>query len=32
MDHKKSLASMELWASEVIPAVLRETGRGLAAA
>lgn len=32
MDHRKALASMELWASEVIPAVLKETGRDLAAA
>jgi len=32
MDHKKALDSMELWASEVIPAVLREIGRSLAAA
>jgi len=26
MDHKKSLASMELWAGEVIPGVMRELG------
>ncbi|SLN41995.1 LLM class flavin-dependent oxidoreductase [Oceanibacterium hippocampi] len=32
MDHKKSLASMQLWAEEVIPAVLREVGDVQAAA
>ncbi len=32
MDHKKSLACMELWASEVMPAVLKETGHAALAA
>ena len=32
MPHKKSLESMELWASEVMPAVLRETGYSTKAA
>ncbi len=32
MEHKKSLESMELWASEVMPAVLRETGHVIKAA
>lgn len=32
MDHKKALESMELWANEVVPAVLRETGRTALAA
>jgi alkanesulfonate monooxygenase SsuD/methylene tetrahydromethanopterin reductase-like flavin-dependent oxidoreductase (luciferase family) len=27
MEHKKSLESMELWASEVVPAVMREIGQ-----
>jgi alkanesulfonate monooxygenase SsuD/methylene tetrahydromethanopterin reductase-like flavin-dependent oxidoreductase (luciferase family) len=32
MDHQKAMDSMELWAREVAPAVLRETGRSAMAA
>lgn len=32
MDYHKAMASMELWANEVVPAVLRETGRTALAA
>jgi len=32
MDHQKAIESMRLWAEEVVPAVLRETGRDIAIA